>query len=174
MAKKYSKNLQRVQDMLDGNRTGKLVVGQYSPAEKTRKVGDKWTDSDGVEWEQKQGYRSKVSRIEVGMFPHKCKDCGTNCDTNKLDKSTFLRMDRCYYCQIDFEAMLQSRRIGENNNKHFFWARLLELKRWIAGRKELEEWIYEQHKINQGKIYDMSVANAMANENVSMEIKKNT
>ena len=42
-----------------------------------------------------------------------------------------------------------------------------------AGRKELEAWIDEQHKLNQKKVYDMSVANAMANENVSMEINKN-
>ena len=81
-----SKNLRKVQDMLDGNYKNKIQVG-YSKTDEVRKVGDKWTDSDGVEWEQKEGYRSKVSRISVGMFPHQCKDCKTNCDTNKLDKA---------------------------------------------------------------------------------------
>ena len=73
-----------------------------------------------------------------------------------------------------FEAKLKSRKIGENNNKHFFWVRLLELQRWISGRKELEQWVDEQEKIKKEKIYDMSIANALSNANISMEIKKNT
>ena len=40
--------------------------------------------------------------------------------------------------------------------------------------KDMEQWIDEKEKLNKEKIFDMSVANAMANENVSMEIKKNT
>ena len=46
------KNIQKVQDMLDGNYKNKIHVG-YSKTEETRKVGDKWTDSEGYEWEQK-------------------------------------------------------------------------------------------------------------------------
>ena len=53
------KNLQKVQDMLDGNYKTKIQVGQYAPTEETRKVGDKWVDSDGNHWEQKEGYRTK-------------------------------------------------------------------------------------------------------------------
>ena len=55
-----SKNLQRVQDMLDGNYQSKIQVG-YSKTEKQRKIGDRWTDSDGKEWEQRDGYISSVS-----------------------------------------------------------------------------------------------------------------
>ena len=173
---KHEKNLARVQSMLDDTYEGKIQVG-YSTVEPTRKVGDKWTDSDGVEWEQKEGYRMKVSKMpSVGLFPHKCKDCGTNCGNLQIDKDTHKRFQRCYHCQMDFELDLQSfkNRIGENGNKWQFWVRLQELKRWISGRKDLEEWIDEQHKLNQKKAYDMSVANAMANSNISMEIKKNT
>ena len=172
------KNLQKVQDMLDGNYKGKIQVGQYNPTEERREVGDKWTDSDGVEWEQKEGYRMKVSNMpSVGLFSKVCKDCGTNCSTNnstKIHNEVWKKFQRCYYCQIDFEAKLKSTSIGENGNKFQFWARLQDLQRWIAGRKELDEWIDEQHKLNQKKAYDMSIANAMANENISMEIKKNT
>ena len=49
---KNSKNLQRVQNMLDGNYSSKIQVGVGDQESTTiRKVGDKWTDSDGVEWE---------------------------------------------------------------------------------------------------------------------------
>jgi hypothetical protein len=52
------------------------------------------------------------------------------------------------------------------------WTRLQDMQRWIAGRKELEEWIFEKHEENK-KLFDKSVANAMANANVEFEIKKN-
>ena len=50
------KNLQKVQDMLDGNYKNKIQVG-YSSQDEHRKVGDKWVDSDGNHWEQKKGLR---------------------------------------------------------------------------------------------------------------------
>ena len=39
--------------------------------------------------------------------------------------------------------------------------------------KELEQWIDEQHKLQNEKVYSGKVANAMANANVSMTINKN-
>ena len=76
---KQSKNLAKVQSMLDGTYGGKIQSG-YSPTEEIRNVGDKWTDSEGYEWEQKEGFRVKNSVMPaVGMFNHQCKDCGKNC-----------------------------------------------------------------------------------------------
>ncbi len=45
------KNLQKIQSMLEGEGTGKIQVG-VGDQESTpdRKVGDKWTDSDGIKW----------------------------------------------------------------------------------------------------------------------------
>ena len=69
-----SKNLRKVQDMLDGNYKNKIQVG-YSKTEQIRQVGDKWTDSDGVEWEQKNGYKYKIPTMpSVGLFSKQCKD----------------------------------------------------------------------------------------------------
>ena len=45
MSKKISKNLQRVQDMLDGNYKNKIQSG-YEAERIDRKVGDIWTDVD--------------------------------------------------------------------------------------------------------------------------------
>ena len=122
--KKHEENLRKVQDMLDGNSTGKLQVGMHTSknVHEGRKVGDIWEDSDGVKWEQKEGYRSKVSNLPpVGMFPHQCKDCKKNCNNTRLDKETYNRMDRCYHCQINWEVDMKSHknRIGEKNNKHY-------------------------------------------------------
>ena len=53
-SRKLEKNLSNIQDMLDGNYKEKLQVGQYNPTDERREVGDKWSDSDGQEWEQKE------------------------------------------------------------------------------------------------------------------------
>ena len=59
------KNTQRVQDMLDGNYKSKIMVGEHSiKSSEHRKVGDKWTDSDGVTWEQKSGFKLPSKGLE--------------------------------------------------------------------------------------------------------------
>ena len=92
-----------------------------------------WTDVDDVTWEQKEGFRVKVSKTaHVGVFPHQCKDCGENCDTNKRNKATYLRMERCYYCQLNFEVDLQAK------GKWKEWVMGQEEKRWEAYLKEMK------------------------------------
>ena len=103
---KESKNLAKVQSMLDGTYGGKTQVG-YSEVEQVRKVGDTWTDSEGYEWEQKDGYQIKKggSMPAVGMFNHQCKDCGKNCSPKMAkpwDRDCWKADGRCYYCQMDF------------------------------------------------------------------------
>ena len=172
ISERYNKNLAKVQDILDGNHQSKISVG-YSKTEETRKVGDTWTDADGYQWEQKDGYRVKKSGNMMSKgFANSCSKC-EQFVFKSYDKATYSRTGRCYYCQIDWEEDLKCMRIGETNNKHFFWVRLMELQKWIAGRNELEDWI-EDNEREKKNAYDMSIANAMANDNVSMEIRKNT
>ena len=78
MAKKISKNLQRVQNMLDGTHKNKIQVSMNDNVDvhANKKVGDKWKDSDGVEWEQMNGYRSKVSTLgRHHSWDEKCSGC---------------------------------------------------------------------------------------------------
>ena len=146
------KNIQKIQDMLSGNHK-KIQVGYGDQEVKHRQVGDRWTDSEGIEWEQKDGYIASVSKTpSVGIFSKVCKDCGANCSTNndvKIHNEVWKKFERCYYCQIDFEAKLKGMTIGEKSNKWEFWTRLQDLQRWIGGRKELEQWIDEQDKIKK-------------------------
>ena len=51
----------------NGNYQGKIQVSQYSTTEETREVGDKWTDSEGNHWEQKEGF--KVTYLEKDELP---------------------------------------------------------------------------------------------------------
>ena len=174
--KRYEDNLEKVQSYIDGTFGGKIQSG-FIPEDihSGRKVGDKWTDSDGVEWEQRDGYRSKVSKVNVGMFSKQCKDCSKPC-TKSFDVDTYGRMDRCYKCQTTFELDLKyesKNRIGKSGNKWQFWVKLQQLKRWDAIDKEVEQLFDEKEKLDSKKIYDKTVVNAIANSNVTMTINKN-
>ena len=170
--RRHEKNLAKVQSMIDGtydSEFGKIKIGQYSPTEKTRKVGDKWTDSDGVQWEQKEGFKVKGRQSRHYSWDQNCKECGKNCgstkgEVNRRNNATFLRMDRCYYCQIDFEAKLQSRKIGEKNTKHFFWVKLMTIKRWIQMEKDLNDQMIQIFDTNTSNKH---VDNALANANIT-------
>ena len=167
-SKKLEKNLSKVQDMLDGKGTGKIVSG-YSTAEEHRKVGDKWVDSDGNHWEQREGYRTKNTNNRAHhSWDNKC-SCCKKLILKKWDKDTYKADGRCYHCQIDFEAKLKSKWI-----RWFAYRRLKDFQNMESVEKDMEQWIDELEKMKKEKIFDMSVANAMANDNVSMNIKKNS
>ena len=172
---RYEDNLRKIQDVLDDKHDGKIQSG-YTPENAIHEVGDIWTDSDGVKWEQKTGYRVKVSNTgNIGIFDKQCKDCDKPC-TKSFDVDTYNRMDRCYNCQVQFEEDLKwekKNRIGQNGNKWQFWVKLQQLKRWDAIDEEIEQFMmnkFEENKINP---FDKSVVNAMSNANISMELKKN-
>ena len=165
---KQSKNLQKVKDMLDGTYGGKIQSG-YLPTEETHKVGDRWFDSDGKEWEQKNGYRVNITKLaNRGIVDHRCSDCEKYI-VKPWDKEIFKFNNRCYYCQIDFEAELkgtgkfdewkeeQDKKIKEGYIKKF--------------EEENAEFVKELEKLENP--FDTKVANALANGNISMEIKKN-
>ena len=124
MAKKQSKNLEKVQSMVDGTYGGKLQSGYIGEAEKKREIGERWFDSEGVEWEQKKGYRSKITKMgNIGIFTYQCKDCKKGL-TSSRDKDTCKRMGRCYYCQLNFEVDLKAKGKWEE------WVMDQEKKKW--------------------------------------------
>ena len=159
MGKKISKNLQKVQDMVDGNYQGKIIVGALPEnVHANRKVGDKWTDSDGVEWEQKEGYRSKISKVNKGLW-ETCNDCEKPI-IDKFDKKCYNLYTKCHYCQLDFEAKLKTWPY-----KWQSWVRLQQLLMMDSVDTEMQEAIFSNHE-HEKKLYDMSVANALANDNL--------
>ena len=162
------KNMQKVQDMLDGNYKEKIQVG-YSSQNEKREIGDKWVDSDGNHWEQKDGYRTKnTSDIVHHSWDEKCSDC-EKLIIKPWDKDVYKADGRCRYCQIDFEAEL---RTGKPI-KWFAYRRLKDLINMEAIEKDMEQWvdaITEERKQNP---FDMKVANALANGEVNMSISKN-
>ena len=170
MGKKQSKNLQKVSDMLDGTYGGKIQSG-YTPTEEKHEIGDIWTDVDDVTWEQKDGFRVKVSKLaNVGIFERQCKDCDAGI-VKPWDKDTHKADGRCYHCQLNFELDLQY----DKPIRWFAYRRLRDLRNMDAILEDMEKYIFEKHKFEKNeKVFDKSVANALANGEVEMSIKKNT
>ena len=163
------KNMQKFQDMLDGNYKNKIQVGALPDnVHANRKIGEKWADLDGVEWEQKDGYRVKVTKLASrGIFDRICKDCNSGI-TKPWDRDVHKADGRCYHCQIDYEAELKGKYI-----KWFAYRRLKELQNMESIEAEMVQWVDEFTKMKNEKVFDKSVANAMANGNVEMSINKN-
>ena len=168
-----SKNLQKVQDMLDGNYQTKVQVGYGDQEIERHEIGDKWTDSDGIEWEQKKGYRVKIKNTPaVGLFNHQCKDCKKNCSpkiAKPWDRDTFKADGRCYYCQIEFEDNLKF----DKPIRWFAYRRLKDLINMESLEKDMIQWIDDMTEQNKKNPFDMKVANALANGEVEMQINKN-
>jgi len=173
MDKKHSKNLSRVQSMVDGTYGGKIQSGYDGEVEPVRKVGDSWIDSDGTPWEQRNGYKVKgrlaTSNITHHSWDNKCSGC-EKLILKPWDKDTHKADGRCYHCQMNYELDLSF----DKPIRWYAYRRLKELQNMKSIEKELLQWVDELEKQKQEKIYDMSVANAMANSNVEMSIKKNT
>ena len=165
---KYSKNLAKIQSMVDGTfERHKIQVGGHSDnIHANRKVGERYFDHDDKEWEKTEWGRTSVGKMaSVGLFDKVCKDCDKPC-IKKFDKDTYNRMDRCYNCQVHFEEDLKWKKknqIGKNGNKHFFWVKLQNLKRWDSIDKEMEQLVFDNHEQNKKNPFDMGVANAMSN-----------
>ena len=167
-----SKNLRKVQDMLDGNYKNKIQVG-YSKADKNRKIGEKWIDSDGIEWEQKEGYKLKGKLATSDTVHHSWDEKCSSCEKlilKKWDKDTYNADGKCYHCQLNYELDLQF----DKPIRWFAYRRLKDFKNMKSIEKDMEQWVDEITKERQQNPFDKSVANALANGEVEMSIKKNT
>jgi hypothetical protein len=169
-----AKNIQKVQDMLDGKGTGKIQVGQYTGTDERREIGDKWTDSEGYEWEQKDGFKVKSggSMASVGMFNHQCKDCGKNCSPKMAkpwDRDCWKADGRCYHCQLNFELDLEF----DSKLRWFAYRRLKDFQNMKSIEKDMEQWVEEITEERKNNPFDKKIANALANGEIEMTINKN-
>lgn len=112
-------NVQDVKKLLAGehdsqNRVQVGYVGEKSEDIETRKVGDKWFDSDGNEWEQKNGYKVKLGKQwqqELHEYLTQFKNCPKETCTcsmpKRLDEKMRMIHGMCFDCVIDMEHKLR-------------------------------------------------------------------
>lgn len=108
------KNIQAIKQMLAGNHKfqTKTIVGFNPTGSITRAVGDRWTDAEGTEWEQKDGYKIKVSkfdelRAELNSFKNCRKETCTCIAPGRADLKMKSIHGMCLDCVVDMEHELR-------------------------------------------------------------------
>lgn len=89
------------------------VFGYEKEADQKREVGEIWTDSDGREWEQKEGFKINTTKMdEVREFLKKVTTCsGDDCKTIKYsnaDKKLIAKTGLCATCLAKKETPLRA------------------------------------------------------------------
>jgi hypothetical protein len=112
-------NIQDVKKLLAGehdnqNRIQVGYVGETLEDTEIRKVGDKWFDSDGNEWEQKNGYTVKLGKewqqelhSYLKSFPNCRKETCTCNMSKRLDEKMRRIHGMCFDCVIDMEHTIR-------------------------------------------------------------------
>ena len=166
------KNLQKVQDMVDGNYKSNIQSGYSSDIHANREVGERYFDHDDKEWEKTDWGRKSVDKLPAMGLGDNCsnEECG-KLIIKKWDKDTYKADGRCYHCQLNYELDLQF----DKPIRWFAYRRLKDFRNMSALEKEMEQWVEEMEKQSKEKIFDESVANALANAEIdtSMKVNKN-
>ena len=113
-------NVKAVKQLLEGShkwQTKKTIgftdAGSTATRNKRRAVGERWTETNkaGIEtiWEQREGYRVKIGKLEEARaaikemaMPANCPKC-TQAMTKRLDKKMWSFHRLCFDCVIDME-----------------------------------------------------------------------
>lgn len=113
-SKGMHKSRKLIIDTVFGREDNNQRVFGYEKVEDTtkRKEGERWTDSDGKEWEQKNGFKVSVGKMdEVREYLKKLTTCASDdCKTaqySKVDKKLIVKTGFCAECLIQKEAELR-------------------------------------------------------------------
>jgi hypothetical protein len=111
----------KILDVMHGRDNGNAVVGWE--AEKTeRKVGDKWVDKDGKEWEQHEGFIARVTQMDDArnyiskLVTCKADDCKTT-DMSRIHKKFIKQTGFCLNCLVVREAKMRESGVFQ----HYEW-----------------------------------------------------
>ena len=108
-------NIKAIRQMLDGtHRTQtRTSVSFAQPTSKTHEVGEVWTDANGNEWEQREGYKIQKGKLDEirsllakNQMPAHCPKCSKQMN-KKLDRKFWLYEKHCFDCQVAFEHTLR-------------------------------------------------------------------
>jgi len=93
----------------DNNQT---QFGYEGEAEKKREVGEIWTDKEGKEWEQKEGYKTNVTRMDdIRAYLNALSNCSNKDCTivqySNADKKLIRKTGMCTTCLAKVEQELR-------------------------------------------------------------------
>jgi ribosomal protein L37AE/L43A len=112
------RNIDAIKKMLDGNHKSQtatkvgLQTGIQADTQR-REVGEIWKDSQGVEWEQRAGFKIQKGKmdeirtlINAQKMPSTCPKCSREMKS-RADQKIWKLEGHCLECQIEFEHELR-------------------------------------------------------------------
>lgn len=121
MRKQNKSNIEILRNYVDGVRPYVITGYTGKKYKKQKKIGDRWKDSDGTEWEQKAYGRVKVNRVADivrAAREQKCK-CGQAIKWgSRIDQIFFNKTGMCSNCIIDYETKLRILGLYDNYEKY--------------------------------------------------------
>jgi len=163
MAKKLQ-NIRAINQMLSGTHKSqnKTTVG-YQSKEEDRNVGDKWIDNNGVQWEQKDGYKvSSAKALEAVMaaikalkMPNTCPKCNNEMKDNQYNKKMWKVHKMCFDCVIDMEHEHRLNGTYEQYEKYLM-------------RKNIEAWLIDA-RAEMGAIKELLTKAEFVNSDGTVE-----
>ena len=113
-SKGMHKSRKLIIDTVFGREDNTQRVFGYEKVEDTtkREVGERWTDADGQEWEQREGFKSKVTQMDdVREYLKKLTTCHSeNCETGKYEQADKKAIARTGYCVVCLRKLEQTLR----------------------------------------------------------------
>ena len=163
MAKKLQ-NIRAITQMLSGTHRSqnKTTVG-YQSKEEDRNIGDKWIDNNGIQWEQKDGYKvSSAKALEAVMaafkalkMPSTCPKCNNEMKNNQYNKKMWSVHKMCFDCVIDMEHEHRINGTYEQYEKDLM-------------RKNIEAWLRDA-KAEMGAIKELLTKAEFVNSDGTVE-----
>lgn len=117
-ASKKLRNIEAIQKMLDGThhtQTKKSISTYAVKKDDTKRaVGERWTDANGVVWEQREGFRiqgvDRAERMaEIRQYLQGatvCPECNTKM-THRNDKKYYNIHKKCMECSVKMETQMR-------------------------------------------------------------------
>jgi hypothetical protein len=90
----------KILDVMNGRDNGNATVGWTGGPKEKREVGDTWIDADGKEWEQHDGFISRVTQMDsVRNYIQSLDQCkNEKCETGKLSGNNLIYARKTGYC----------------------------------------------------------------------------
>jgi hypothetical protein len=137
MSKKL-KNVKAVREMIAGTHKTQTKTNISFGEKKTfvkREVGEKWTDDDGVFWEQRKGYKVKLGKLsklrdELAKFPNCKKGCESYLNPNRNDMKMRAIHGMCFDCVIEMEHEHKVNGTYKEYEREKIYA---NMKSWLKG-----------------------------------------
>lgn len=143
----------KVLDVLYGNDTTKNTFGYEGEVKKKREVGERWTDADGKEWEQKEGYIISVSKYDdIRQYIDSLSNCkAKDCELIGRAKGANLRFIRqtgfCINCLVKREGKMRDAGLYTNYENWKINAKILSKL-----KEDLEK--FKQARIDADKVLE--------------------